>query len=370
MTVPFLDLQAAYRELKPEIDAAVARVLEGGTYILGAEVEAFEEAFADYVGASACIGVGNGFDALALGLKALGVGPGDEVIVPTHTFIATWLAVSDVGAVPVGVDPREDTFTLDPTKIEAAISHRTRAVIPVHLYGHPADLDPILKIAREHGLRVLEDAAQAHGARYKGCRIGAHGDLVAWSFYPGKNLGAMGDAGGVTTDDPDLAERLRMLRNYGSRTKYWHELQGRNSRMDPVQAAVLSAKLPHLDDWNGRRRQVADFYREALAELNIELPREAEWAEHVYHLFVIRSPARDRLQEWLAGQGIATLIHYPFSPAEQQAYREVRPEESRYPGELVQAIENSILSLPIGPHFESGRVVSKAMKAFFGREVE
>ena len=243
MTVRFLDVPAAYREVKEEIDAAVARVLDRGAYILGPEVAEFERAFADYVGAAACIGVGNGLDALTLALEALGIGGGDEVIVPSNTFIATWFAVSRCGATPVPVEPVPATGNIDPTLVEAAISEHTKAIVPVHLYGQAADLDPILVLARTLGLHVVEDAAQAHGARYKGTRIGAHGDAVAWSFYPGKNLGALGDAGAITTNDVDLADRLRVLGNYGSQSKYVHHVQGVNSRMDSMQAAMLSIKL-------------------------------------------------------------------------------------------------------------------------------
>jgi dTDP-4-amino-4,6-dideoxygalactose transaminase len=234
MQVPFLDLRAAYIELKAEIDHATARVFDSGHYILGSEVEAFETDYAEYCGARHSIGVGNGLDALHLALRAMDVGPSDEVIVPANTFIATWLAVSQCGATPVPVEPVETTYNLNPALIEAAITPRTKVILPVHLYGQPADMDPILAVAREHGLRVLEDAAQAHGARYKGKRLGAHGDAVAWSFYPGKNFGALGDGGAVTTDDPELAERIRVLRNYGSSVKYANEVQGYNSRLDSI----------------------------------------------------------------------------------------------------------------------------------------
>ena len=250
----------SYRELKPEIDAAVSRVLESGWYILGPEVEAFEAEWAAYCDAKHAVGLANGLDALTLALRALDIGPGDEVIVPSNTYIATWLAVSGVGATPVPVEPDEATHNIDPARIEAAITSRTRALLPVHLYGQPADMDPILDIAKRHGLRVIEDAAQAHGARYKGKRIGAHGDIVCWSFYPGKNLGALGDAGAITTNDTALAERVALLRNYGSRQKYVNEEAGVNSRLDPIQAAVLRVKLGVLDEWTERRRAVATAY--------------------------------------------------------------------------------------------------------------
>src|SRR5690606_14806142 len=247
--------------------------------ILGPEVEAFEAEYAAYCQASHAVGVANGLDALHLALRAMGVGPGDEVIVPSNTYIATWLAVSQCGATPVPVEPVDATFNIDPARIEAAITSATRVILPVHLYGQPADLDPILAIARKHGLRVLEDAAQAHGARYKGRRIGAHGDAVAWSFYPGKNLGALGDGGAVTTNDPELADRIRVLRNYGSRLKYVNEVQGFNSRLDPIQAAVLRVKLAHLDDWNARRGSIAALYLSGLGECGLMLPQVPAFAD-------------------------------------------------------------------------------------------
>ena len=359
MKVPFLDLNAAYEELKPEIDAAVARVLSSGRYILGEEVEAFEAEFADYVSAEHCIGVGNGFDALALSLKALDIGPGDEVLVPAHTFIATWMAVSDVGATPVPVDVDEQTYTIDPALLEPAITERTRAIIPVHLYGHPANLDPILNIARQYGLAVVEDAAQAHGARYKGQRVGAHGDLVTWSFYPGKNLGAMGDAGGVTTDQPKLAQRLRRLRNYGSSQKYVHEVQGRNSRLDPLQAAILRVKLAHLDEWNRRRKAIASQYHQAFKATGLQLPTVANWAEHAWHLYVVRHEQRDLVADRLAEEGVETMVHYPIPPQQQRAYALSADAIS----EPTRDLTKTILSLPVHPHLTSqNNVINKLDK--------
>jgi len=355
--VPFLDLGAAYRELQPEIDAAVARVLASGRYILGEEVKAFEEEYAAYCEARHCIGVANGLDALHLTLRALGVGPGDEVIVPSHTYIATWLAVSHCGATPVPVEPDERTFNLDPRRIAAAITPRTKVILPVHLYGQPADLDPILAIARRHDLKVLEDAAQAHGARYRGRRIGSHGDAVAWSFYPGKNLGALGDGGAVTTNDPGLAERVRVLRNYGSRSKYINDVQGFNSRLDPVQAAILRVKLRHLDDWNARRKALATEYTSRLTPDGsrltphaspLTLPQVPNWAEPVWHLFVIRHPQRDDLQRRLTAGGIGTLVHYPIPPHRQPAYAAAGHRAGTFP--LAARLADEVLSLPLGPH--------------------
>lgn len=355
MNIPFLDLGAAYRELKVEIDAAVARVLASGWYILGPEVEAFEAEWAAYCGAAHAVGLANGLDALILALRALEIGPGDEVIVPSNTYIATWLAVSAVGATPVPVEPDPATHNIDPARIEAAITPRTRVLLPVHLYGQPADMDPILAIARRHGLRVVEDAAQAHGARYKGQRIGAHGDLVCWSFYPGKNLGALGDAGAVTTNDAALAGRVALLRNYGSRQKYVNEVQGVNSRLDPLQAAVLRVKLAVLDVWTERRRGIAAAYAEGLADSGLILPHVPNWAEPVWHLYVIRSTDRDGLQGRLTEAGVGTLIHYPIPPHMQAAYADLGIPPGALP--IARQLASEVLSLPMGPHLPQGSVL-------------
>jgi len=354
MNVPFLDLKAAYLELQPEIDSAIKRVLQSGWYVLGEEVERFEQEYAAYCEASCCIGVANGLDALHLALRAMDVGPGDEVIVPSNTYIATWLAVSQCGATPVPVEPLEATYNLDPALIEQAITPRTRVILPVHLYGQPADMDPILSIARKHGLRVLEDGAQAHGARYKVRRIGAHGDAVAWSFYPGKNLGAVGDGGAITTDDPVLADRIRVLRNYGSRVKYVNEVQGYNSRLDPIQAAVLRVKLKHLDAWNARRTALANQYLEGLAETGMVLPHVPEWAEPAWHLFVVRSKLREVLQQDLTSAGIGSLIHYPIPPHRQQAYANAGWGPEAFP--LASGIADQVFSLPMGPQLSASDV--------------
>ncbi|MFU8866217.1 DegT/DnrJ/EryC1/StrS family aminotransferase [Roseovarius autotrophicus] len=352
--IPFLDLRAAYLELKPGIDAAIARVLDSGWYVLGSEVEAFEAEWAAYCEAAHAVGVANGLDALTLALRALDIGAGDEVIVPSNTYIATWLAVSGVGATPVPVEPDPATHNIDPARIDAAITPRTRAILPVHLYGQPADLDPILGIARRHNLRVVEDAAQAHGARYKGKRIGAHGDIVCWSFYPGKNLGALGDAGALTTDDPVLAGRVALLRNYGSRQKYVNEEPGVNSRLDPIQAAVLRVKLAVLDKWTARRRAVAAAYEEGLADSGLILPHVPDWAEPVWHLYVVRSTARDALQARLTEARVGTLIHYPIPPHMQTAYAGLGIAPEALP--LAQRLAGEVLSLPMGPHMTLDRV--------------
>lgn len=346
--IPFLDLRAAYIELKPEIDHAVARVLDSGWYILGPEVESFESEFAAYCEAKHAIGVADGLDALHLALLSMEVGPGDEVIVPSNTYIATWLAVSQCGATPVPVEPDVRTYNIDPACIEAAITRRTKVILPVHLYGQPVDLDPILRIARQYGLRVLEDGAQAHGARYKGRRIGAHGDAVAWSFYPGKNLGALGDGGAVTTNDAEIADRIRVLRNYGSRVKYVNEVKGANSRLDPVQASVLRVKLKHLDAWNERRKLIARHYIEGLADSPLVLPHVPVWADPVWHLFVVRHSQRDELATRLNDAGVGTLIHYPIPPHKQAAYAEAGFATDALPRATQMAAE--VLSLPIGPH--------------------
>lgn len=346
--ISFLDLGAAYREIKPEIDAAMQRVLDSGWYILGPEVEAFEAEWAAYCGSAHAVGLANGLDALILALRALDVGPGDEVIVPSNTYIATWLAVSAVGARPVPVEPDAATHNIDPARIATALTDRTKAILPVHLYGQPADLDPIMAHARAHGLAVVEDAAQAHGASYKGRRIGAHGDIVCWSFYPGKNLGALGDAGAITTDNPDLAERIRVLRNYGSRVKYVNEVQGANSRLDSLQAAILRVKLGHLDAWTDRRRALAEQYLAGLAGTELILPHVPDWADPTWHLFVVRTKAREALQTRLSAASIGTLIHYPIPPNMQAAYADMKFAPDAFP--LARQLADEVMSLPIGPH--------------------
>jgi dTDP-4-amino-4,6-dideoxygalactose transaminase len=352
--VPFLDLRAPYLELKAELDEAVHRVLESGWYVLGPEVEAFEEAYADYCGARHAVAVANGLDALHLALRAMGVGEGDEVVVPSNTYIATWLAVSQCGARPVPVEPDPRTYNLDPSRVEEALTPRTKVLLPVHLYGQPADLAPLLRLARKHGLSVLEDAAQAHGARYRGRRIGAHGDAVAWSFYPGKNLGALGDGGAVTTDDAELAGRLRVLRNYGSREKYVNEVRGYNSRLDPLHAAALRVKLKHLDAWNARRSAVAAAYLRGLSDVGLTLPSVPAWADPAWHLFVVRHPRRDALQRALSAAGVGTLIHYPIPPHRQQAYRSAGWHQDAFP--LASQLAGEVLSLPMGPHLSAEQV--------------
>ena len=346
--IRFLDLKATYLELKPEIDAAIARVLESGWYILGEEVEVFESEYAAWTGAAYCVSVANGLDALALALRAVGVRAGDEVIVPSNTYIATWLAVTHIGAVPVPVEPDPRTHCLDPQLVESAITTRTRALLPVHLYGHPADMAALLEIAQTRKLRIVEDAAQAHGAALAGARIGSHGDAIAWSFYPGKNLGAYGDGGAVTTNDPEIKRTVALLRNYGSSEKYVNNVQGVNSRLDPIQAAVLRAKLPMLTSWNARRADIAALYNDGLRDLPLELPSAAPDTTHAWHLYVLTHPRRKDLQRRLRQLGIETLIHYPIPPFRQQAYADFATRVNIWP--VANRLAGQVLSLPIGPH--------------------
>jgi len=365
MKVPFLDLLAAYEELQPELDEAYQRCMRSGWYVLGREVEAFEEEYAAYCGVKYCIGVGNGLDALQLVLRAWEIGPGDEVIVPSNTYIATWLAVSYAGATPVPVEPNPLTFTLDPQGIEGAITPRTRAIIPVHLYGRPADMDPIMAIADRQGLKVIEDNAQAQGALYKGCRTGSLGHAAGSSFYPGKNLGAFGDGGAVTTNDAELAKRVHPLRNYGSDRKYYNEFQGFNSRLDELQAALLRVKLARLDEWNGRRRIVAERYHQELAGIpELKLPPVPHWSEPVWHQFALRCENRDELKAWLTRSSIGTLIHYPIPPHLSGAYASAGWKRGDFP--IAEEIAETELSLPIGPHLgaESQTAVIQSVRQF------
>jgi dTDP-3-amino-3,4,6-trideoxy-alpha-D-glucose transaminase len=364
--IPFLDVPAAYAELRDELDDAARRVMASGQYILGPEVTAFEEEFAAYCGTRHAIGVGSGLDALRLILLGYGVGHRDEVIVPSNTFIATWLAVSQAGATPVPVEPDPETHNITAQAVEAVLTPSTKAIMPVHLYGQAADMDGLVALGRDRGIPVIEDAAQAQGARYRGRRTGGLGDAAGFSFYPGKNLGAMGDAGAVTTDDDALAERVRMLRNYGSKVKYHHDVPGLNTRLDSLQAAVLRIKLRRLDDWNERRRAVAARYLERLAAVEgLVLPAVADWAEPVWHLFVVRHPQRDALQGRLAAAGIDTIIHYPIPPHLSGAYA------TRFAGgglPVTERLANEVLSLPMGPHLplEDAEHVAEAVRDAVG----
>lgn len=346
--VAFLDIGAAYRELRSEIDEAVQRVLSSGWYVLGDELEAFEREFAAYVRADHCVGVGNGFDALVLALRAVGVVRGDEVLVPSNTCVATWLAVSAVGATPVPVEPDPATHVVAAEGVEGRITKRTSAILPVHLYGQPVEVGPILRLARDRGLRIVADAAQAHGARCEGAPLGALGDAVCWSFYPSKNLGALGDGGAVTTSSSRIAERVRVLRNYGSPTRDVHTDRGINSRLDELQAAVLRVKLGYLDEWNGRRARIAEQYLAALSDLpSFTPPSIPTSVSPAWHQFVVRHPERDRLRDHLSSIGIETLVHYPRPPHRQAAYADL-VDGLALP--IADQLAQEVLSLPIGPH--------------------
>jgi dTDP-4-amino-4,6-dideoxygalactose transaminase len=351
-SVPFLDLGRLHQAIREPLDAAYRRVLDSGWFIMGPELEAFESEFAQYCEVKHCVGVGNGLEALHLLLRAYGVGPGDEVIVPSNTFIATWLAVTECGATPVPVDPCIDTHNIDPALISNAITSRTRAIIPVHLYGQPADMDPISALAAKHGLIVIEDAAQAHGARYKGRCAGSLGHAAATSFYPGKNLGGLGDGGAVLTNDDTIAGKVRHLRNYGSKIKYQHDLIGYNSRLDEMQAAFLRAKLVMLDEWNARRREIAAQYSKILAGAHIDVPRVPEYAESVWHLYVIRSKHRDKLKAYLEEQGVSTVIHYPVPPHLQVCYQEFKGHTLP----IAVMLAEEVLSLPMSPALKAEEV--------------
>ncbi|TAL17891.1 DegT/DnrJ/EryC1/StrS family aminotransferase [bacterium] len=356
MGIPFLDLKRGYAELKDDLDLAYRRVMESGNYILGRETESFEKKFANYCGADHCVGVACGLDGLHLILRGYGIGPGDEVIVPSNTYIATWLAVSHAGAVPVPVEPDSKTRNIDPERIEAAITRNTKAIMAVHLYGTPADMAPVMEIAQRRGLRVIEDNAQAQGALYRGRRTGSLGHAAATSFYPGKNLGCYGDGGAVTTNDPELAEKIRVLRNYGSRVKYENEMAGYNSRLDELQAALLSEKLPLLDEWNKRRRKIASLYLKELSNIpSLALPTVPEGCEPVWHLFVVESPRREELQKKLEGKGIGTLIHYPVPPHRSGAYAKMGFGEGSFP--VAEKLAGTVLSLPMGPHMTEGEAL-------------
>ena len=352
MKVPFLELLPTYTELREELDATWHRVMESGWYLLGRELEAFEQEYAAYCGSKHCIGVGNGLDALHLILRAYEIGHGDEVIVPSNTYIATWLAVSYAGARPVPVEPDESTYNINPRLIEAAITPRTKAILPVHLYGQTADMAPIVAIAAKHGLKVIEDSAQAQGARYNGRRAGSLGHASGHSFYPGKNLGAFGDGGAVTTDDDTLADKVRVLRNYGSRVKYHNEVKGFNSRLDELQAAFLRVKLRYLDEWNARRSKIAQSYLDGLRGVpELTLPQVPEWAEPAWHLFVVRHPRRDDLQAALTAASIGTLVHYPIPPHLSGAYGDLGLLAGSLP--IAEELARTVLSLPCGPHIDA-----------------
>jgi dTDP-4-amino-4,6-dideoxygalactose transaminase len=356
--VPYLDLKAQYSSIKPEIDAAIARVLDSGQFVLGPEVAGFEQDFAVYCGASECIALNSGTSALHLALLAAGVGPGDEVVTAPFTFVASIAAILYAGARPVLVDIDPRSFTIDPAAIEAAITPRTKAILPIHLYGQTADMDPIMEVARRHGLVVIEDAAQAHGAKYKGHPAGSIGDMACFSFYPGKNLGAYGEGGAVTTNNPEYARTIRMLRDWGQDRKYHHVLRGYNFRMEGFQGAILRVKLRHLEKWTERRRGMVRQYNELLADCDIQKPNEMPWAHHVFHVYTIRTEDRDAMQSGLTEQGIQTGIHYPVPAHLQPAYSDLGYGPGDFPQS--EAASKQVLSLPLYPELSSQAIAEVA----------
>jgi dTDP-4-amino-4,6-dideoxygalactose transaminase len=364
--VPFLSLKQATQELRGELDAALSRVVGSGHYIGGPEVEAFEREFAEYVGAKHCIGVGNGLDAITLSLLAHGIGKGDKVLVPSNTFIATWLGASHAGAIPVPLEPDWQSHVLS-SEAAARALEGVRACVPVHLYGLPVDLPSFRRLCAERDVVLVDDAAQAHGAIVGGKKVGGFGNTTTWSFYPGKNLGALGDAGAVTTDDDGVAERIRRLRNYGSQVKYEHETVGYNSRLDPIQAAVLRVKLRHLDGWNARRRDRAAQYDRGLSGLgDLQLPSTPAGRVHAFHLYVVRTSRRDALRAHLDKSGIGTIIHYPKPPHLQTAYAQLSLDRTRL--QETERASAEVLSLPMGPHLSPEQVeqVIDSIRRFFG----
>ncbi|MBL8089171.1 MAG: DegT/DnrJ/EryC1/StrS family aminotransferase [Anaerolineales bacterium] len=364
--IPLVDLTAQYHSIKKEIDSAVLSTLESGHFILGPKVTKFEEDIASLLNLDFAVGLASGTDALVLALRALDIGAGDEVIIPAYTFFATAGTVMSVGAKPVMVDIDPQTYQIDVNKIEVAITSKTKAIIPVHLYGHPAEMNPILEIARKHNLKVIEDNAQGFGAEYLGKKTGSFGDIGCLSFFPTKNLGAFGDGGMVVTNDSKLAERMRMLRTHGWKKKYYSEEVGYNSRLDAIQAAILQAKLPHLDSWNDKRRELAKRYNEHLASLDIVTPLEKEWAKHVYHLYIIRSEKRDALQKFLKEKGIASEVYYPIPPHLSEPCKKFGYKEGDFP--FAEQASQETLALPLYPELTEGQQdeVIGAVKAFVG----
>ena len=364
MKIPLVDLKAQYHSIKREVDEAISRVLETGQFILGKEVEAFEEEFARYLGVDHAIGINSGTSALYLALLAMGVGPGDEVITVSQTFVATVEAIHWTGARPVFVDIDEETYTMDPAQIESKVTKKTQAIIPVHLYGHPADMDPILEIAGKHKLWVIEDACQAHGAFYKGKRVGGLGHAACFSFYPGKNLGAYGEGGAVVTNDEALATQIKKLRNHGGLAKYCHEIPGWNARLEGIQGAILRVKLPHLEKWNELRRKHVREYTSLLKGLDVKLPREASYARSVFHVYVIRARNRDKLNSFLSEQEIGCVIHYPTPNHLLDCFRGLGYREGSLP--VTEKVSKEVLSLPLYPEMSAAQIreVAQAVQTF------
>jgi dTDP-4-amino-4,6-dideoxygalactose transaminase len=366
--IPMNDFKLQYHSIKEEVDKAISDVLESGWYILGENVKSFEKEFADYCGSKFAVGVGNGLEALQLAMLAHGIGNGDEVITVANTAVATALAISFTGAKPVFVDIDPENYGMDVSQIKKRITKKTKAILPVHLFGHPVDMDPLVELAESSGLLVIEDASQAEGAEYRGRKAGALGDIGCFSFYPTKNLGAYGDGGVVTTDDKKIAEKLSLLRNYGQKTRYVHLIKGLNSRLDEIQAAILKVKLKHLDEWNEKRRDIAKLYSELLQGTSVFCPVEKDYARHVYHLYVIRCQRRDQLQRFLDSRGVVTLIHYPIPIHLQKAYDDLRVLRGSLP--VTEKIADEILSLPIFPELEKGQIeeVAGSIKTFLEYE--
>jgi len=356
MKIQFVDLSRQYDSIRSEVDNAISNVLDRSAFILGENVEVFENQFAEFCKVKHCVGVDSGTSALALSLEAIGVKPGDEVITVPNTFIATALAISWSGARPVFVPIQPDTYNMDPSKLEAAITERTKAILPVHLYGQPCDMSPIMEIAEKHDLRVVEDACQAHGAEYNGKKVGSFGDAAAFSFYPGKNLGAYGDGGAVVTNDSEINNSIRMLRNYGQKEKYNHILKGYNRRLDGVQAAVLYVKLKRLEEWNEMRRKNAAYYNKLLSDScnDIDLPKEAHYSKHIYHIYALRSNYRDLLKEFLESRGIATGIHYPIPVHLQKSYADLGYKEGDF--SITEGYSKQLLSVPMFPELKKEEI--------------
>lgn len=354
MIVRYLDLKKLNSSIQSQINSSIANLFKSGTYIGGKEVSKFEKRYSKYVNAAYCSGVGNGLDSISLSLKAIGILPGDEVIVPAHTFIATWLAVSNCGAIPIPVEPNIESYGIDTSKVEEAITKKTKAIVVVHLYGNPVDLEPILKIAKKYNLYVIEDAAQAHGATYKGKKIGSHSDVVAWSFYPGKNLGALGDSGAITTNNKKIYQKIKILSNYGSRVKYYNEVKGTNSRLDSIQAGILNVKLKYLQKWNLRRKKIASYYLESIRSKNIILPKKISISDSSWHIFPIRCLDRDIFLQKLFKSGIETVIHYPLPPHKQKAYSQIVNKYKNLP--ITENLAKELLSLPIDPSLSKTKI--------------
>ena len=367
MRINFVDLKKQYKTIKPEVDSAIKKVIDNSAFVLGEELEKFEQEFAKFCGCKYCVGLDNGSSALELGMRVLGIGSGDEVITPANSFIASSSSISFTGARPVLVDCDPKTYNIDPQKIERAITEKTKAIMPVYLYGQPPEMDTILKIAKKHNLYVVEDACQAHGAKYKNKKTGSIGNIAAFSFYPGKNLGAYGDGGALVTNNKKIAEKVSMMRNYGQKKKYHHVFIAWNRRLDNLQAAILRVKLKYLNKWNKLRREHAYFYNKLLKGARVVTPVELDGIEHVYHLYVVRVKNRDKLREFLASRGIATGIHYPIPIHLQQAYKDLGYKKGDFP--VTEKYAKEILSLPMFPELKESEIkyIVDSIRDFLGK---